>query len=417
MAKTFNDFIIECAAYPYSQEHLDLMKETAELQLMEQFIENQEYMRENAHIFNENVSIEEGYFSESVDEMSLDVLYEKKEEKKKGIFARIGAIFHKIIKAIKNFFFRKKKKHKDSKEKKDKAKEKLLKIKDPQTLITIARRAQGVAKDFVPMKGKQPETKSVLKQFKKDIPEEAKDWIVAGLSEKSVLADVSKFASETIGPLSVVNINTAMEAVASKDPGSISGAMTNLTTTWNNEKTKGMVVDGIDEGSIDKYIDQLQKIESMWAKDIGEIRDTAKSNAEKAYSGAINDVIDKNKDKIDTDIRNSTSKGKKGNKARNRLNKYDDEALDAADKAYETNGGETVAKATELVKYLNTSCGHTVSILLGLDAVQDTVSNAINAVKENGGKMPIETVASDKDGEKKVDEEPEEPEKKDEETK
>ena len=46
MAATIKDYIRECDIYGYSQEHYDLMKECAEIDVAAKFIENQQFMAE-----------------------------------------------------------------------------------------------------------------------------------------------------------------------------------------------------------------------------------------------------------------------------------------------------------------------------------------------------------------------------------
>ena len=72
---TVGQFLKECSNYEYSKERYDLMKECSELELMEQFISDQKYMKENA--------MNDDYYSESVDDESLVAIQRKDNDIKK----------------------------------------------------------------------------------------------------------------------------------------------------------------------------------------------------------------------------------------------------------------------------------------------------------------------------------------------
>ena len=72
---TFRDLMTECLMYNHSAEHFDLMKECSELTLTCKFIEDQQFMAENAAEINSGiVTFTEGYLQESYDESTLEVL-------------------------------------------------------------------------------------------------------------------------------------------------------------------------------------------------------------------------------------------------------------------------------------------------------------------------------------------------------
>ena len=73
MVKTYADAIVYCENYGYSQEFYELMKEAAQLDLMNQFICNQQYMREEATVglMTESANVLEGYFAEAVQDNQL----------------------------------------------------------------------------------------------------------------------------------------------------------------------------------------------------------------------------------------------------------------------------------------------------------------------------------------------------------
>lgn len=106
--QTIRDFMMQCECFEYSQEHYDLMKEAMEADLMDQFIQNQLFISENADSINtpDGYMFTEGCFMESTSEDNLIAIYEKKEEKEKNIFQRIWAGIKNIFSKIGNFFKR-----------------------------------------------------------------------------------------------------------------------------------------------------------------------------------------------------------------------------------------------------------------------------------------------------------------------
>jgi hypothetical protein len=101
---TVKEFLLEYENYDHSKEHYDLMKECAELSLLNQYISNQEFMAENAEqLFSEDSSFNESYFCEKVDADTLKQLKEKASNKAGKIWGVIVAGVKKIIRAVVNF--------------------------------------------------------------------------------------------------------------------------------------------------------------------------------------------------------------------------------------------------------------------------------------------------------------------------
>ena len=96
---TVGQFLKECSNYEYSKERYDLMKECSELQLMEEFILDQKYMKEN--VMNDD------YYSESVDDESLVLLQESFKEKimilRKKIMIKIILLIQKLMNTLSKF--------------------------------------------------------------------------------------------------------------------------------------------------------------------------------------------------------------------------------------------------------------------------------------------------------------------------
>ena len=104
---TIREFILECENYEHSKEHYQLLKEASELDLLNQFISDQEYMLEHREsLFAADSPFTESYFTEKIDKEKIDDLKEKAVEKAGNIKKTIIGIFKKIITALKGFFGR-----------------------------------------------------------------------------------------------------------------------------------------------------------------------------------------------------------------------------------------------------------------------------------------------------------------------
>ncbi len=101
-ACTYRDFLIECENYNHSKEHYEIMKESAELMLMEQFVENQEFAKENT------IEFTEGYLMEAADADSVNAASEAIDKKGQGlvkkIFSKIATVFKRFAAWIKKLF-------------------------------------------------------------------------------------------------------------------------------------------------------------------------------------------------------------------------------------------------------------------------------------------------------------------------
>lgn len=104
MAQTFNDFVAECASYPYSKENYELMKECSELVLIEQYVENQAYYAENVLEMDGEISFTEGYFIESASSERLEAITESFGEKISKVASTIANGFKRVIAGFINFF-------------------------------------------------------------------------------------------------------------------------------------------------------------------------------------------------------------------------------------------------------------------------------------------------------------------------
>lgn len=102
MAQTFNDFVAECVAFPYSKENYDLMKEAAEIDMMAQYLENQAFYAEN--VAEATVAYTESYFMESASDEQIQAITESFGEKVKAFGKKISDGIKKIVDKIIRFF-------------------------------------------------------------------------------------------------------------------------------------------------------------------------------------------------------------------------------------------------------------------------------------------------------------------------
>ena len=84
MVYTVRQFITECDNYQYSQEYFDILKESMEIDLMERYIKNQEFLIESGIDVS---TFTESYFMEA-DNKSVEDVKGKVNEKKKNLFKR-----------------------------------------------------------------------------------------------------------------------------------------------------------------------------------------------------------------------------------------------------------------------------------------------------------------------------------------
>lgn len=103
---TFNDYAVECRLFEYSNEYFDLMKECSEIELGERYIKNQLILQESAEDLGieEDVVITESFLMESVDDNTLQAMYEKTEEKKKSVFSKFLNLIKKGLEVVGKWF-------------------------------------------------------------------------------------------------------------------------------------------------------------------------------------------------------------------------------------------------------------------------------------------------------------------------
>lgn len=104
MIKTYNDLILACESFGYSKEYYEMMKEAAEIDLMNIYVANQEYMAENAEAITESANVLEDYFQEAVSGETIKNIAKTAASKTANLAKKIWAKIKQVLKAIGNFF-------------------------------------------------------------------------------------------------------------------------------------------------------------------------------------------------------------------------------------------------------------------------------------------------------------------------
>lgn len=99
---TLGQFMEEAELFTVSKEYFDMMKESSEVCLLEQYLACQEYLLENSDDISDDTKA--SLITESAD--NIDQIYESAEEKKSGLWSKIKAGFMKVVNAIITFFSR-----------------------------------------------------------------------------------------------------------------------------------------------------------------------------------------------------------------------------------------------------------------------------------------------------------------------
>lgn len=298
MAKTFKDFIMECEMYDHSKENYDLFKECSELALLEKYIEDQKFIKENAaQISAENVCLTESYFTESDDGTTIQLLEEKYNEKAAGIKATIIKGLYKVLNTFANLFGKLSNKWDSITSAGQNVRKKIgsLKLTDDQvsrikSIVSSAKSKDNSA--FKPAKN-QPYFNKIKMNYSGEGVDELKNDLAAALSDTVVVADVSVSAGvDKVGAVPVESIKEAAIAIQHGNPSQVDGAIAALKSTWVDVKKNGL--------KIHVNTKQIEKN----AKDLRELADKMKQvTAQKADQAAQNA-----KDKVQNAAQNAAGK-------------------------------------------------------------------------------------------------------------
>ena len=92
MAYTIRQFINECDNYQYSQEYFDILKESMEIDLMERYIKNQQFITES----NIDTSVYTENFFMEADDKSVEDIKKATNKKKVGLLTKILTIIRRL---------------------------------------------------------------------------------------------------------------------------------------------------------------------------------------------------------------------------------------------------------------------------------------------------------------------------------
>ena len=95
---TVADFMYECLSFPYSKENYDLMVECSQIALMEQYIENQEFIKENINVIKNNGNIFTEAYLQEADDAKKDDIKNKKNGAVVHVFLQIWKIICNLFK-------------------------------------------------------------------------------------------------------------------------------------------------------------------------------------------------------------------------------------------------------------------------------------------------------------------------------
>jgi len=277
---TFNEFILECENYQYSQENYNFMKECFEAQMLAKYISNQNYLSENYEDLVEDGMFAESYFGESVDADTYENLNEKFTEKIKDLGKQIGKILKQVWNAIVTFF--------------TKAKKKFDKFVTPKPRSVYEVDAEYVEKVQNAYKRLTEEEKEILKE-KIDFPHEMKFKYAKGVSKLSKeeikfveIAMNEQFAiyhKAKKGEAQVISVEYLDFRAGNGDTSLVKLAVDSIEKGVAEAKEDGIKFNFSQE-AMDKKIETLKKnLEFIKSADFGNMFVNASKN-ESDYTGA-----------------------------------------------------------------------------------------------------------------------------------
>lgn len=294
---TYRDFIAECEMYNHSAEHFNLMKECSELELTAKFMEDQIFMAENAISIGGVVALSEGYFQESVDENTIEVMTEKFNAKAVNIREKIYNGLKKIVGVFMNFFRKISNKFDTLTSSGQKCREKLAGMKldndDIESLKKIIASAKSKDGSF-PVAAKQPYLGKIkLGNFTSSDQSVVilKNDLAAALSDKTVLADVSSFTDAAFSAEEIEDVVVRIGLnYKHMKLSNITGILSTLTSAFNHNKTNGILIK-VNTKEISNHADKLQKISDKISEAGRDIENKTAAN-HATLTGAYNAGVD-----------------------------------------------------------------------------------------------------------------------------
>lgn len=274
MATTFRDFIVECDMYPHSLEAYELMKECCELQVTAQFLENQEFLQENAAILTDgNVTFTEGYFAETVDSATIESIEASFYEKANNIGAKISNGFKKLLQTFVNLLVKLANKLDSQVHTANQIRAAFKKNGSTYSddvlnkIAEVIRKAQGENSAFVPHDSNPSEKMmSKLDANIKNVGIRGKEkmlpskYLFAALSDTYVIADTSGFGEQS--PITADDLSSICKKITANSArkGAEFAAVRNyMSTIQKNINSTGLKIN-VNASSIKKVVDELNEL-------------------------------------------------------------------------------------------------------------------------------------------------------------
>lgn len=370
---TYRDFIAECEMYHHSAEHFNLMKECSELELTAKFMEDQIFMAENASIIGGAIALSEGYFQESVDENTIEVMTEKFNYKAVNIREKIYNGLKKIIGVFMNFFRKVENKFDTLTDSGQQCREKLATmdidendLKEIQKIITSAKSKDG----SFPVAAKQP----YLNKIKLGkVASSDKSYIVikndlaAALSNTTVVADVSNFSDAAFSAEEIEDAVVRL-GLNYKDMklSNITGILATLTAAFKNNKINGITIK-VNTKEIANHADILQKL-SDEISEIGRNIENKALASNKAVSSVVNAGINLGSKMVNN---NSTNDDSQEEGKTNSLRSNSDIAASTM--------AEITSKLNSAYSLITKGIGSSIKLYTGLNSYRSSVINGLES--------------------------------------
>lgn len=374
MDMTFKDYMLACENYEHSRENLELMKESAEITVLNQYIENQLFAQENASLY-ENAALAE-CLTESVDEGNFEAICESAKNKSEGFIkkiynglAKIVKVFSSLLKKIGNIF-----------DETTKHGQELIKTisqatfdeKSLKKLETICDKASTKSNGFVPFLV-QPYAKNIRINTNcedMELVNRVRAKLAAALSNTTVKADVSAFNNQTIGALPVEDImDIKMGLILNPKNRKFKVAIKSLSASWLEAKTKGITIQ-VNTKAIDKSADQLSELQTQ-------ITDLVNK---KFNTGLVNEGIDR----VVAGLQSVNNKAENTDTNTNTDGKYEGAKKFVARVVDDLQ--ESPDALNELYSLVNMTIGSSMRVYSGLNTYRKTVIAALYSDEENGVK-------------------------------
>lgn len=262
MDMTFAEFAKQCQFYHRSQESYDVLRECAEIELMEKYIEDHKFYEEYANEFA-GTALAEGYFGESVDSGSLEVLTEKSKLKKYNLMSVILKGFLKLMTGFGKFTGR----MAAAFDKTSADAENVVKALNSQVISdakmtrirTMVSEALQSCPGFVPHENQPFASKLKFTPMTGTAEKGLVNALAAGLSNSKANAKVGLFNGAQVGALPIDTLRSAAADVVSMNPQKIFGTAQTCMATWAKVSADGLMIPVIPK-EIERAKADLEKV-------------------------------------------------------------------------------------------------------------------------------------------------------------